>query len=734
MSGALSGVRVIDFGQYIAGPLTGMLLADQGAEVLKVDPPGGPAWNTPANATWNRGKRSVVLDLKDEAGRNRARELVRHADVVIENFRPGVMERLGLGSGEMTAANTALIYCSLPGFAADDPRSAIRAWEGVVGAATGCYRSRLGGDRPVYTAIPVPSSFAAFQAATSIVMALIARDRDGPGQRIEVPLFDGMFTAIGVGGLRLHDRPTPPSPGAASPWTRQFLCKDGRWIQFHAINQNFEAFLKEAGATAWARDPDAPQRMVELFATRTAQEWEDFAEALGTECVICRTSAEWMETRQARESGAVVEIDHPNWGRMLQPGLAARLSRTPGAPGTAERAETAEGWAASSAPANLGAGPLAATSPQAALAGVTVLDLSIFLAGPTSGRTLAEFGAAVVKIDNPNREEALIFQLDGNRGKRSIVLDLKDEDGLRVFWKLVNRADVVIQNFRKGVAERLGIGYEQVRARKPGIVYASMNTYGRSGPWAGRPGHEQLAQAATGMQVRSGGEGRPAAQPFALCDYGTGLLGAFGIALALFHRVRTGEGQQVESALTYTATLLQSPFMLAYEGKQWDEPAGQQSLGSGPLHRAYQAQDGWLFLGARRADLDALGGISGLAGVEALPESALEAELARFFEGRPVRECVDLLLSAGVAAQPVVSDLRHLMDNAWVVAHGLSLTREHDEMGPITTTGPAPRLSRTPVVPGRPAPRPGGDASAIIEEIGLPRDAGGLRPDSSGQV
>ncbi len=144
MAGALDGVRIIDFGQYIAGPLAAMLLADQGADVVRVDPPGGPAWDSAANATYNRNKRSIVLDLKADADRDVARRLIEGADVVIENFRPGVMERLGLGAAKMTAANPRLIYCSIPGFASDDPRAQAPGWEGIVSAATGCYPLRPG--------------------------------------------------------------------------------------------------------------------------------------------------------------------------------------------------------------------------------------------------------------------------------------------------------------------------------------------------------------------------------------------------------------------------------------------------------------------------------------------------------------------------------------------------------------------------------------------------------------
>src|SRR5712691_2920498 len=123
MPSALVGIRVIDFGQYIAGPLTAMLLADQGADVIHVDPPGGPVWETPANATWNRGKRSISLDLKQSGDLDVAQRLIASADVVIENFRPGVMDRLGLGPEASSASNPRLIYCALPGFASDDPRA-----------------------------------------------------------------------------------------------------------------------------------------------------------------------------------------------------------------------------------------------------------------------------------------------------------------------------------------------------------------------------------------------------------------------------------------------------------------------------------------------------------------------------------------------------------------------------------------------------------------------------------
>src|SRR5262245_4991869 len=137
MVGVLDGIRVVDFGQWLAGPLAALLLADQGAEVIHIDPPGGPRWQSVANATLQRGKQRCILDLKSRADLSRARELIGAADVLIENFRPGVMDRRGLGWDTVSRGHDRLIYCSLPGFAADDPRATMPAWEGVLAAATG---------------------------------------------------------------------------------------------------------------------------------------------------------------------------------------------------------------------------------------------------------------------------------------------------------------------------------------------------------------------------------------------------------------------------------------------------------------------------------------------------------------------------------------------------------------------------------------------------------------------
>jgi crotonobetainyl-CoA:carnitine CoA-transferase CaiB-like acyl-CoA transferase len=196
-------------------------------------------------------------------------------------------------------------------------------------------------------------------------------------------------------------------------------------------------------------------------------------------------------------------------------------------------------------------------------------------------------------------------------------------------------------------------------------------------------------------------------------------MGAYAVALALLHRQRTGEGQHVDTALAYTAMVHQSPFMQVYGGKRWDEPSGQDRLGSGPLHRAYRARDGWFFIGARPDEVPRLAAVEGLSDLTSVRAEALEQALEQRFAGDIVDSWVSRLTNAGIGAHRYLGDLEELMVDPWVTAHELSLTREHDAMGLVTTCGPAPRLSRTPIRVGQPAPKPGSDAYEILSEIGL---------------
>ena len=349
-----------------------------------------------------------------------------------------------------------------------------------------------------------------------------------------------------------------------------------------------------------------------------------------------------------------------------------------------------------------------------ALDGIRVLDLCIILAGPTCGRTLAEYGADVIKIDPEHRRPALTPWLDVGRGKRSICIDIKRERGLEAFYKLVDTSDVVLQGFRKGVAERLGIGYEQLSERNPGVVYVSINAFGRDGPWSMRPGFDQNAQAATGMQLRNGGSGEPGPPPYTFNDYGTGIMAAYGVMLALLERERTGVGQQVSTSLALTASTFSSEYMVDYDGHEPSEVSGPEAKGAGPLSRLYRTSDGWLTLSADHdGDWQRLTSLEPFA---ALSHPANPAELETIFATRPTSEWTSLLREAGIpaAANRTLDDIRS-DDNARDA--GLIVSQHHPTFGSVEHGGIAPRMSVTPVKPGT-SPVFGGDTAAILSELG----------------
>lgn len=758
-SGVLRGIRVLDFGHYTAGPLTGMLLADQGAEVIKIERPGGdPARASSAFAIWNRGKKSIVIDLKRPEGLERAIALIQSADIVIENFRPGVMERLGLGYETLAEKRPELIYCAMPGFGEGHPFRARQGWEGIVGATTGLYQpsasqlpaSEIGGtEEPHFTPLPIASTFAAMLGSVSIAMALLGRSRSRHGQRIEVPLYNAVFTAMG----RVLIRFKAIQPQSVFDWprnvmSRNYLCADGRYVQHHGITERFlRQTLAAAGKHEWyaeahelyGREVDADvlalwiKRFSGMFALRSAQEWEDAISAQGGACTVNRSIDEWLSHPHAKSAGLVSEVNDATLGPMKQPGLQVNLQRTPGRiRGGAPKLDVH----ARDVIANLGSkietrqGRRQSTDPALPLLnGVRVLDLCVVLAGPSCGRTLSEFGAEVIKIDDPTRCSDPEQYVDVNRGKRSIQLNLKTEKGRSIFWRMVATADVILENFRPGTLRRLGLGFEAMRARNAAIILASMSCYGQEGIWQNRPGWEQSAQAATGFQVRHGGRrGKPRLVHYPVNDYGTGLMGAYAVALALMERRQSKQGQWVDTSLASTAGLLQSPFFMDYPGMQRCEPEGPQSWGWLATSRLYRCSDGWIYIHC--ADQSTRDNLIGLLGPDmevsqVLSDSSTDIEssdslaraLSDLFRTQSCSYWQEKLDAIGISAARS-SSLDEIRNDPYVRASGLIVTRPHVQLGEVEHLGTTVKLTGVSVRLGTAAPRPGEHTKEILRELG----------------
>ena len=328
--GALDGVRVVDFGQWIAGPLAAMLLGDQGAEVIHVDPPGGPRWKTPANATFNRGKTSVALDLESDIGRAArlaADRRRRRGHRELPARRDGSPRPRGARGDWNATRASSTARCPASPRTTRAPRCRPGKACSAPPPASISRPARLASP-----SVPISSTFGAIAAAVSIVMALIARERDGLGQRIEVPLFDATFLAIGSTGLLVNGKPEGGRPD--DPWAGIFRCADGRWIRLSLATFRFlERFVDAAGKPDWiakgyvqrerpgplARGTALRERqqaeLADLFRSRPAAEWEELGRRADVPLTLIRTTAEWLATDHARTRGHRRRRHRPGPGR-----------------------------------------------------------------------------------------------------------------------------------------------------------------------------------------------------------------------------------------------------------------------------------------------------------------------------------------------------------------------------------------------------------------------------------
>jgi crotonobetainyl-CoA:carnitine CoA-transferase CaiB-like acyl-CoA transferase len=384
---------------------------------------------------------------------------------------------------------------------------------------------------------------------------------------------------------------------------------------------------------------------------------------------------------------------------------------------------------------------------MSALAGLKVVDLTHIMAGPTCTLMLADMGADVIKVekvpggDDTRRsvpptvgDESAAF-LMMNRSKRGIALDLRSEGGKRVLRKLLETADVVVENYRRDTIEKLGFGYDAVRAYNPGIIYCSISGFGHTGPYADRGGFDLVAQAMSGIMSITGTsrDEPPVKCGPPLTDITAGLLAAMGILAALNHRNKTGEGQLVDTSLL-EAGIVQTYWQSAMTLASGESPG---PLGSAhPLNAPYQAfetGDGWIVVGGanQRAWLRLLEALEApelgedprftdnRARMRHLPE--LETALSERFRQHPAQVWLDKLDAAGVPAGPVY-DIAQMHADPQVRARQMVVEVPHKTLGQVSTIGLPVKFSATPGGPRSAAPVYGQHTRAVLEEHGFPQD------------
>jgi crotonobetainyl-CoA:carnitine CoA-transferase CaiB-like acyl-CoA transferase len=355
MAGPLDGIRVLDLTQMISGPMATMILGDQGADVIKVEPPGiGDLTRamggrkramSPTFAVANRNKRSVVINLKEPRGVELLKLMVAKADVFVQNFRPGAAERLGVGYEVLREIQPELIYVSISGFGETGPYVHKRTYDPVIQALSGLMSIQADETgRPRMIRVIVPDKVTALTAAQAITAAIVARLRTGKGQHVSLAMLDAVVAFIWPESMPAYtfigNEPTATRPAGTRDLV--FETTDGYITAAANSDSEWEGLARTLGHPEWIDDPrfkhpadrirNANVRLdltAEIIRTKSSAEWLTAFDAAEVPCAPIQTRAELLSDPQIAANHMIVESDHPHAGRMRQPRPAARFEATP---------------------------------------------------------------------------------------------------------------------------------------------------------------------------------------------------------------------------------------------------------------------------------------------------------------------------------------------------------------------------------------------------------------------
>jgi crotonobetainyl-CoA:carnitine CoA-transferase CaiB-like acyl-CoA transferase len=661
----LTGITVLEIDPTPAGAVVGQVLADYGAAVYLVEPPTGAAIRkNKAFPFWGRGKKSLPLDLSSHEGVEQLLALAERADVLIDTKRPGSSYARGYGYPTVAARAPHIIYASITGFGELGPLANLKGYEGLVLAKLGVlndFRAISNRPGPSYVSVPYASYTAAHTALHGILTSLYERETSGLGQRIEANLAQGYasmdtwqwFNQVitdrypdAYQATTLFDEDGVP----AGPFVYLLLValtKDGKWLQFAQTQPRlFRAFLIELGLEnlptepKWAGFPqlEDPGLRLEL--------WEIMLNKVRE-----RTLAEWQETfdrnpdvyaeqyahgegvldhPQLLFDGQIIELDDPRFGKVRQPREVATFADrgTPNLQPAPALSKDEDVYATALDAIEPRRPSTSSSAPRGLpLDGITIVELGFMYAGPYASTLLTDLGARVIKIEPLEGDEIRRLQpfpetggAKVMQGKESIAIDITTPDGKKVALALLGSADVVLEAYRAGVADRLGVGAEAVKELNPAAIYLHAPGYGVGGPCGHRPAYAPSIGAAGGfartnvgpsfhdgpdldMQtVREGAIalGTASLRTSAQADGTAAVTVATTILLALFGRARGQGGREIFTSMLATAVhVIPNEFMTTTTGESnLDDATDAFQLGLGPLYRLYEAAEGWIFLAA----------------------------------------------------------------------------------------------------------------------------------------
>ncbi len=649
MSGALEGIRVIEVGEMVSAPYCARLFADYGADVIKIETPGGGdetrRWGPfPGDEAHpeksglfiflNTNKRSVALDLSTGAGRDSLARLLRDADLLIENHHPSRWREWGLDLQAISAAHRDLVTVSITPYGRSGPYS---EWRGYdlnafhLSAAGNRYVGRPD-QAPLEPATFVADFHGAVAGAAWGMAALLGRDQAGGGQWIDVSCAEVMaaiFTGCqNVGPYVLtgrFERRTGVGMSFGAPATI-LPCKDGHVWMVALEPGQWQGLARAMGDPEWmqletfqdmfsrAQNREAMYPLIREWTLQHGkQEIMDVCQENGCPTTAVYSVTEAAEHPHLRERGYLTEFDHPLMGRVRTlappfPLAAGSASRAP-APMLGQHTEDVLGE--SRAPHR----SVPRSAVRLPLEGVRVANFGWVWAGPVAGQTLSMLGAEVYKVESRARLDLTRTlppfvgeERDPDRsvtnhsmfaGNGSISLNLAKPEGRDLALKLIAISDIVIENFGPGAMAKMGLGYERLREARPNVIYLSMPPAGTTGPLRNVRTYGMTLTSITGLDSMTGYlDGVPIPFENAYADPYNGVLGAYAVMVALRQRERSGEGQHIDYSQLEGIMQMAGPAFMDYflNGRSATPQENRHPLAAGAPHGVFpcSGEDHWI--------------------------------------------------------------------------------------------------------------------------------------------
>jgi len=746
VEGPLSGMVVLDLTDTEPGLFAGALLADMGAQVVRVGDAGVAPDVEPFRAALLRNRR-IAPSVTDG--------MIRASAAVVFDGDEALSAAAKLDLREARAINPALVACGVTPLGLESPWADRFAGDLSVQALSG-FMELTGepGRPPIRMGARVLPLLAGAEAALAVISCL-RQGAGALGTTIDMSVLDVALNTLSYMApmyLTLGQVPGRVGSGHTTIYPyNAFEVADG-WIVAAPFTQRFwRNFCAALGSPEWAEDErfrDFQRRLDNRallepmlnarMKTRTRADWLTVLEAADVPCGPVNSVAEALAMEHSRARGLVVDLQDAagTAGRCL--GFPLKFSSFDGAAYTPPyRAKPVAPETAPSAPRV----PAPGTGPVKPLAGIRILDLTRMAAGPYCTQLLVDLGAEVIKVEEPRigdptrRNVPMIGSMSSyfyafNRGKQSVALDMKTKEGNGVVRRLMGEVDVVVENFRPGVMERLGLDYQRIKTRNPRLVFASISGFGQTGPLREKISFDLVNQAVAGMLSITSEPGRgPVRIGMAVGDLGGGLFAALGIVAALNQRDRTGAGAYIDISLHDVLVTLLGGVAQDYLATG-EIPAAMGS--EHPCHvpeAAFATADGWLVLEAWTDE-----GWRGLAAepdFEALADPRFSTLSGRVDQRADVHQLIGAVLAAGttddwlvrlrkpgIGVAPVCS-VAAALDADHVTARDLVLGHTLADGSVGRTIGSAFRLNGAPVVSAHSPPQLGEHGAAILERLGL---------------